>query len=102
MIKTLETTANLNYVRVEWRRPKFEPMYYKLSYSCKLKHDVTDYISKKFILIDSNEFTYKIRSVFPDSLCKLTLHAVYNLASVDSGITTTGMTISSGKEIVYI
>ena len=97
MIQNVNTYSSWKYISVYWNRPTFLPKNYELSYSCKLKHDVIDYISRKSILIDSREITHKVRNLLPDSFCTLTLLAVYNSASVDRGITTSGETSMSGK-----
>lgn len=97
MIREFRSSPIEDAILIMWIRPKYEPEKYNLAYSCKLKHDVTDYIPTTSLVLDSRKVHHTIPDLRQDSICTISLLAVYNPASIDSGITIKGKTSEEGK-----
>ena len=93
MIRSHSVTSGPNYVQLNWTRPNFQPGRYQLKYVCTLKptctpgRDVNNYVLTKAQNLTSNATSVTIHNLCPNSICILFLLAVYNPASIDSGIT---------------
>ena len=99
MIHDLSLFSGSDYVELIWTCPRFPPGSYQVSYMCTvkdrfmLKHDKKNYITKNIQYLSSGTTSFRISDLRPRSKCTLILLAVYNRASIDSGITITGATL---------
>ena len=78
--------SGLDFVSLIWSTPEFKPVRYNLEYSCKLQTDGTEYAKKQRITFSSESTFVSVPNLLPNSSCELTLFAVYNPASIDSGL----------------
>ena len=98
MIHSHNLTYGSDYVELHWTHPKFLPERYKLKYMFTMKHTCTPNYDRNIyetrdtqsLTTDTNSF--RISGLRPSSICKLNLVAVYNPASIDSGIEITTTT----------
>ena len=100
MIRLHSFVSGSDYVELNWTHPKFLPENYRLNYICTVKptstinHGKNDSIMENAQNLDSNTTSVRISELHPNSICMVFLLAVYNPASIDSGIAITGMTSS--------
>ena len=97
MIKKLRTISGLDYLEIIWKHPRYLPENYAFAYSCRLKRGRDDYVTKPSYDLSPKKAFIRVSGLQPDSICKLTLIAVYNPASYDNGITITAATLSEGQ-----
>ena len=98
MIHAYSLATGLDYVEVNWTHPRFLPESYQLKYRCAVK--VTSnykavnkiYITGRTKNLTSDSISFRIFNLRPGSTCTLILLAVYNPASIDSGVVITGNT----------
>ena len=89
-----------DYVELYWNHPKFLPESYKLKYMCALNDPCisssedaeNSYLMSNIRNLSSDTTSVRISDLRPSSFCTLVLLAVYNPASIDSGIVITGTT----------
>ena len=81
---------------ISWTPPKFPPINYIHTVSCKLLCDPTTYYLTETATSRLNHST-KFLALQPGSICLVKLLAVYNPASVDQGIGLSAHTLFSGK-----
>ena len=99
MIRDHSLTSGSDYVKLIWTRPKFPPERYQVTYMCTMKarftrkYDMENYVTKNTQYLRSGTTSFRISDLRPRSNCTLTLLAVYNWVSIDSGITITGTTL---------
>ena len=99
MIISHSVAPGPDYIHLKWTHPNFRPEKYKLKYVCTLKptctpsHDINDYIMTNAQDLCSDTTSVTISDLHPSSNCMVFLIAVYNPASIDSGITITGTTL---------
>ena len=95
MIHHYSLTRGLRYLELKWIRPKFLPEKYQLKYQCtagcnkkllKCKNVEEKYILQETKNLTSNTTLVRISNLQPGTICRLFLLAVYNPASIDSGI----------------
>ena len=100
MIHALSLDTGSDYVELHWTRPRFLPETYQITYMCNLnatsEKDTRDYITKKTQHLSSGTTSFRISHLLPGSNWTLVLLAVYNWASIDSGIVKTGTTFNEG------
>ena len=88
-----------DYVRLNWTHPKFHPERYQLKYVCTMNpacsptNDTNQYIATKTANLSSDTTSVTISDIRPSSFCMLFLLAVYNPASIDTGIMITGTSL---------
>ena len=106
MIRSHSVASGPDYVKLNWTHPKFQPERYKLKHVCTMKPTCTprnatnQYITTKTQILSSDTTSVTIADLRPSSICMLILLAVYNPASIDSGIAITGTTLDEdGREI---
>ena len=93
-----------HYIELNWTRPRFLPEKYILyvQYACTLKprcrfkNDKNKYGKTNAQCLTSDTTSVTISELRPKSECRLLLFAVYNPASIDSGIVITGTTLDEG------
>ena len=100
MIRSHSVASGLDSVKLNWTHPKFRPERYQLNYVCTMKptctprNDTNHYITTKTQNLSSDATSVTIPDLRPSSVCMLILLAVYNPASIDSGIAITGTTLN--------
>ena len=98
MIHDCSLSTGLDYIELNWTHPRFLPESYQLKYNCTLKvtskynDNEKNYIEEKTKKLISDTNSVTIPDLRPSSICTLILVAVYNPASIDSGIKLTGTT----------
>lgn len=111
MITFHSVSSGMDYIQVHWTLPKYAPERYQLRYSCQsrstfLCRDGGDYVTGTMQSLNENFNTteIKISELHPSSVCKLNLLAVYNPASIDSGIDITATTLpeSSSRGTLFL
>ena len=99
MIGSHSVSSGLDYVKLNWTHPMFQPETYQLKYVCTLKpkctpdHDTNNYIMAKTENISVDTTFVTISNLHPSSNCLLFLLARYNPASLDTGIAIFGTTL---------
>ena len=104
MISTHSIATGLEYIELNWTRPKFLPGKYLLHVQyartlkprCTFKNDKNIYVKINAQCLTSDTTSVRISELRPKSVCVLLLFAVYNPASIDSGIVITGKTLDEG------
>ena len=102
MIRTHSLASGLDYVELNWTHPKFLPERYQLDYMCIVKPTCTpnqemgQSVTTSEQNLSSDTTSVRISNLHPNSICMLFLLAVYNPASIDSGIVITGTTFDEG------
>ena len=90
MIHTCSFSSGMDYVELEWTRPKFPPQSYTVTYLCSemnMPHSSrTAYVHTMTQQLSSEIHSIRIFDLRPSSICTVNLVAVYNPASIDSGI----------------
>ena len=83
--KFFQSQQGANFVEVKWTDPTFEPLRYKVTLSCRIFHQDTNYRTQERFIKG-----YRRRAKFfclrHNSTCEATLKAEYNPASLDPGI----------------
>ena len=98
MIQAYFLSNGSDYVEIHWTYPKFLPERYQLKYMCALKaisrseEEENDYLVSNIRNLTSDTTLVRVTDLPPRSFCVLVLLAVYNPASIDSGIVITGTT----------
>ena len=106
MIRSHSVVPGRDYVEHMWTHPNFRPQKYQLKYVCTLKptctssHDRSNYIMTETQILSSDTTSVTIPNLRPSSICMLFLLAVYNPASIDSGITILGMTLDEDTGMI--
>ena len=92
MIRSHSVESGSDYFEVNWTRPKFLPKRYQLMDVCTCTHrqDESNYVMKRMQNLSSDCNSVKISDLRPSSICILLLLAVYNPASIDTGIVIIG------------
>ena len=99
MIHAHSVASGSDYVELNWTRPNFQPERYQLKYVCTSKpmctfsDDINNYIRTQAQNLSSDTTFFTILNLRPCSICMLFLLAVYNPASIDSGLAITGSTL---------
>ena len=100
MIPAYFLTSGSDYVEVIWTPPKYLPRSYlcQIMHVCTLmatsmpKHDIKSYVVTNTQSLSSGNTSIRILDLCPNSTWMLILLAVYNRASIDTGIVATGTT----------
>ena len=99
MIGNYSLVSGSNYVKLSWPHPMFQPEKYQLRYICTLKattkcKDVTEnYVMAGTNNLSSRTTSFRIPNLRPSCICTLIVLAIYNPASIDTGIVLTGATM---------
>ena len=103
MIGADSVASGPHYIELNWFHPKFRPERYQLNYVCTMKptcmpdHDMNNYVMTKTQNLSSDSTSVTISDIRSSSICMLILLAVYNPASIDSGIALTGTTLDEDQ-----
>ena len=98
MIEHSSLNSGLDYVELTWTRPKSIPEKYEINSLCFMPytrsylHNEIEIVNHAFSNLSSSTTSFRISQLRPNSTCVLKLLAVYNPASIDSGIVVTGTT----------
>ena len=99
MISSHSISSGPDYVKLNWTHPKFQPERYQMKYVCTMKpactprNDTNHYVTTKTQSISWETTFVTVSNLRPSSKCMLFLVAVYNPASIDTGIAITGTTL---------
>ena len=101
MVHSHSVISGCDYVELSWTHPRFQPEAYQLKYVCTLKPThtpgpdihVPNYVMTKTQNLSSDTTCVQISDLRPSSICLLFLLAVYNPASIDTGISIIGTTL---------
>ena len=88
MIKFKPYLSGSNSVKVRWKRPKYDPLEYLISFNCGLKQALTYYLVLTITVPDPKAISYELTDLVPGTYCIVNLRAIYNPASIDHGIST--------------
>ena len=86
MIKDFEIKLQQSFLWLSWKTPQYLPTHYILEYSLIQESSELVYTQAKRVFPLQSDF-FIIEYVWPGSLCKVNLKAVYNPAALDKGIT---------------
>ena len=98
MIRNISTAAGANFVHITWSQPKFLPSSYLVKFTCWRMPTETEYVCLHLEVLPFHTML-TIEELFPGSRCVFTLHAIYNPASIDVGIT---LGVSTMTSCVYV
>ena len=113
MIRTRSLSSGLDYLKLNWTHPTFLPERYELMYVCTMRAKSIPFLKmNNSIIINSQNLSSDTTSVYisdlhPISICTIFLLAVYNPASLDSGMWIIGRTLDEAKSkikfsIIYV
>ena len=111
MIRNHSLASGMDYVELNWTHPKFLPERYQLKYMCTMKptcapnHNINQSVMTNVQSLSSNTTSVRVIDLRRSSICMLFLLAVYNPASIDSGIWVFGTTLSedaSKRNLYYV
>ena len=101
MIKGFTVDTSYDTVTISWDKPEYLPQSYKWDLSCTLACGHTVYTTQS-VTVGSSETQDHISNLFPGSRCELKFFAVYNPASLDSGLVKTVYTKEKGEQNIFI
>ena len=94
--KFFQSQQGTNFVEVKWTDPIFQPLRYKVTLSCRVFHEDTNYRTQERFLKDSKRLA-RFHGLRQNSTCEATLKAEYNPASLDPGIKIIANTLIKGQ-----
>ena len=101
MIKDFTVDTTYDTVTISWVKPRHLPKLYKWNLSCTLACGNTSYVTKS-VTIGSSETQDFTSNLFPGSRCEIKFFAIYNPASLDSGLVKTVYTKEKGELSMFI
>ena len=107
MISSHFVDSGPDYVKLNWTQPKFLPERYQVTYVCILKPTCTPspntsrYIVTRTQNLSSDTTSITVSNLHQRSTCMLILLAVYNPASIDTGIAIAGATLDEDAREIY-
>ena len=93
MIQNYSYSPGVYYVQLMWNSPKYNPEKYLLQYSCMSQTGVYYCLNNNLEIRDSSSTSVSVFGLNPESICFMTIFAVYNPASIDQGMTITTKTL---------
>lgn len=96
MIQEIIVTQLLYSIEVRWIPPIFKPLYLELRTSCRLSCSDRIYFMNETLIPPFHTWT-TISDLRPNTVCTVRLKALYNPASIDSGMTKIVRTLSTSK-----
>ena len=106
MISSRSVVFGPDYVTLNWPHPKFPPEMYQLNYvftmkpTCMSNHETNNDMMIITQILCSDTTSVTIPNPCRSSNCMLNLLAVYNPASIDTGIVITGTTIYEDTKMI--
>ena len=97
MIKNLSMQRGATFFKLQWPAPRFSPIFYYQITSCSLWYKRISYLHFDKV-IEPNATSILVESIKPGSKCAIRFRAVYNLASLDEGITMIASTPFGGND----
>ena len=100
MIRRYSLSFGFGYFEINWTKPRFLPEWYEAThhYICTMKTTPAfKYVITNQHYLSSGTTSFRISNLCIRSAWKLILKAVYNPASIDSGISITGPTLSKAR-----
>lgn len=98
MINHLNSTASDNSITLIWTKPRYFPQYYQVIFSCTWTcHNLIKI--KRESMVSALATAHTIENLHPASECDFVFSAVYNPASIDSGIAHSSKTLYPSKHI---
>ena len=88
MINSLNLQPGIFSFGLSWQKPEFVPDHYQFTTHCQLVCASTEYYHNE-VPVPAEETTLRVVELMPGSVCRVTLKAVYNPASIDKGLTGT-------------
>ena len=101
MIKDFTVDTTYDTVTIRWDKPEYLPQLYEWTLSCTLACGNPPYV-KQSVNIGSSETQDFISNLIPGSCCEIRFFAVYNPASLDSGLAKTVYTKEKGEQSMFI
>ena len=98
MINPRQTESRPDFIEVKWDSPLHKPLAYKAAFVCTLIGNKSNYLSFQLKNMDSETSSIRVSKLLPETICKMKLIAVYNPASIDSGITFEATTSSKQRK----
>ena len=88
MIRSHSVDFGPDYVKLNWPHPKFAPVMYQVKYMVTINSTCTsNHGTHNYTMTEAKSLRSEPNSVtLPSSSCRLNLLAVYNPASIDTGI----------------
>ena len=87
MIQNFTYLPGLQHIELSWNRPAYDSIMYVLYYSCHSHDGIHHYVDYKVAIENSSSTSATVSGLLLESICIVTLFAVYNPASVDRGLT---------------
>ena len=87
-------------IKVTWRRLVIPPKWIGVKFKCRHQVNTTLFIAKE-IFLHPNRTSLKLNEIIPGTECHFILNAVYNPASIDSGIRTSCKTLPYSKRVIF-
>ena len=97
MIQNIQVFGAKDHIDIKWDRPEYDPMLYKMQYSCGLKSGGPNYFTSPIYPISSCQTALRLPGLHPGSVCEVRLAAIYNPASKESGLLFNAKTFDLGK-----
>ena len=98
MIPHLQIVPGPNHIDLNWPPPLYTPNYYEAWTSCTFANEKAELSS----FAQPTSLDLRIINLHPGSICEVIFRAVYNQASLDSGIKQTVTLLPAGKECFYV
>ena len=100
MVKDVRTVALEESVTISWDHPWISPLEYRVNAVCWCSCSIEPYVHRVYTLFFT-ENELNISSLLPSIHCQVTLLAVYNPATLDSGLTFNVRTLPKGKDALH-
>ena len=85
MLEDVRVIPLINTIIMKWKIPKYVPYYYMVSYSLVQQSSGLVYTQVETSLREYSS-TFSIRGIIPGTQANWGLKAIYNTASLDSGV----------------
>ena len=97
MVSELEYQAASTFITLKWRGPIFPPYRYMQHTICQMWYESQiTYLDQRIVLQRIAKGSV-VDKLIPASPCTITLFAIYNRASIDSGLTVKVSTLGDGE-----
>ena len=86
MVLGLRYQSATTFIKITWLAPAFVPYRYRQHTVCHMWYDSQNIYLDQRIILPRNARESTVNNLIPSSPCTITLRAVYNRASIDSGV----------------